>query len=58
MNLYIDIETLPTDRDDVREYIAATVSAPAQMKKAETIAAWEASDKPAAVDDEALCQKP
>lgn len=51
MNLYLDIETIPTDRTDVREYIAATVSAPAQMKKAETIAAWEASDKPAAVEE-------
>lgn len=51
MNLYLDIETIPTDRADVRDYIAATVSAPAQMKKAETIAAWEANDKPAAVDE-------
>jgi hypothetical protein len=51
MNLYLDLETCPTDRPEVREYIAATVSAPAQMKKPETIAAWEANDKPAAVDE-------
>lgn len=51
MNVFLDIETTKTDRADVREFIAATVSAPAQMKKAETIAAWEANDKPAAVDE-------
>jgi 3'-5' exonuclease len=51
VNLFLDIETIPTDRPDVRDYIAATVSAPAQMKKAETLAAWEANDKPAAVDE-------
>jgi 3'-5' exonuclease len=48
-NLFLDIETIPTDRADVRDYLAATVSAPAQMKKAETIKAWEENDKPAAV---------
>jgi predicted PolB exonuclease-like 3'-5' exonuclease len=51
LNLTLDIETIGTNRQDVRDYIAATVSAPAQMKKAETIAAWEANDKPAAVEE-------
>jgi hypothetical protein len=51
MNLVLDLETIPTDRAEVRDYIAATISAPAQMKKAETIAAWEANDKPAAVEE-------
>jgi hypothetical protein len=51
MNLFLDIESIPTQRQDVRDYIAATVTAPAQMKKAETIAAWEANDKPAAVEE-------
>lgn len=51
MNLFLDIETCGTDRQDVRDYIAATVTPPAQMKKADTIAAWEANDKPAAVAD-------
>lgn len=51
VNITLDIETIGTNRQDVRDYIAATVTAPAQMKKAETIAAWEANDKPAAVDE-------
>lgn len=51
MNITLDIETCPTDRADVRDYIAATISAPAQMKKAETIAAWEANEKAAAVEE-------
>lgn len=51
MNLYLDIETIPTNRADVRDYIAATVTPPGTMKKAETIAAWVENDKPAAVDE-------
>lgn len=51
MNLYIDIETLPTARADVRDYIAATVKPPATMSKAETIAKWEAESKAGAIDE-------
>lgn len=51
MNLYLDIETIPTDRTDVREYIAATVKPPATMSKAETIAKWEAESKAGAIDE-------
>jgi 3'-5' exonuclease len=49
--LFIDIETIPTDRQDVREYIAAKVTPPATMSKPETIAKWEAESKPAAIDE-------
>lgn len=51
MNLYLDIETLPTDRADVREYIAATVSPPGNISKAETIAKWNEESRPAAVEE-------
>lgn len=51
MNLYLDIETLPTDRDDVREYIAASVSPPGNISKAETIAKWNEEQRPAAVEE-------
>ncbi len=47
----IDIETIPAQREDLRQYIANTVTHPAVMKKAETIAKWEAEDKPAAVEE-------
>jgi 3'-5' exonuclease len=51
MNLFIDIETLPTDRHDVRELIASKVTHPGNISKAETIAKWYEESKPAAVDD-------
>lgn len=49
--LYIDIETLPTDRQDVREYIAAKVAPPGNISKPETIAKWVQESKPAAIDE-------
>jgi len=49
--LTLDIETLPTDRADVREYIANTVKPPATMSKAETIAKWILESKAEAVDE-------
>lgn len=51
MNLYLDIETLPTDRQEVRDYIAKTITPPGTIKKAESIAAWEAEKKPEAIDE-------
>jgi hypothetical protein len=51
MNLYIDIETIGTEREDVRKYIAATIKPPGTYKKAETIAKWEAEEKPQAIQD-------
>ena len=48
--LYIDLETLPDLRLGARERIAETISAPASMSKPETIAKWEAEQKPAAVE--------
>lgn len=49
--LYLDIETIPAQSPEVHAAIAETVKPPAQMKKAETIAAWEANDKAQAVQD-------
>ena len=48
-HLFFDIETLPTDRADLIADISASVTPPGSMKKAETIAAWEVEQKPAAV---------
>lgn len=47
--LYLDIETIPARDPAVIAQIAADVKPPAAMKKAETIAAWEANDKEKAV---------
>jgi hypothetical protein len=51
MNLYLDIETLPTDRADVRAYLAASVKHPATISKAETIQKWNEESRPGAVDE-------
>lgn len=51
MKLFIDIETIPTDRADVRDYIAAGVSPPGNISKAETIAKWNEESRPQAVED-------
>lgn len=40
MNIYLDIETLPTDNEKLRERIAATIKPPANYKKPESIAQW------------------
>lgn len=48
---YLDIETIPGQRRGLRDEIAAEIRPPGNMKKAETIAAWEANDKPGAVEE-------
>jgi DNA polymerase elongation subunit (family B) len=40
MNLYIDIETLPTNSGNVIQSIASSIKAPGQFKKPESIAQW------------------
>jgi DNA polymerase elongation subunit (family B) len=47
--LYLDIETIPAQTERAKDRIAASVKAPAQMKKAETIAAWEKDGKEQAI---------
>ena len=42
MNIYLDIETIPSQVEGYKESI--DVSPPAQMKKAETIDAWVNGD--------------
>jgi 3'-5' exonuclease len=51
MNLYLDIETIPTKSDAVRSAIAQTINPPGSISKADTIAAWVAEKKPAAVKE-------
>ena len=47
--VFFDIETLPAQSQAAYDKIAAEIKPPAAMKKAETIAAWEADQKPAAI---------
>lgn len=49
--LYLDIETIPAQSEEAKAIVASGVKPPAQMKKADTIAAWEKEQKPAAVEE-------
>jgi len=51
MYLYLDIETIPAQSEEVRARIAESIKPPGSMKKAETIAQWEKEQKPAAVEE-------
>ena len=48
MNIYLDIETIPGQRQGLKDEIGKTITHPGSMKKAETIAKWEAEQKPEA----------
>lgn len=47
----IDIETVPSQKPGVKEAIAETIRPPGSMKKEETIARWEAAEKPLKVEE-------
>jgi hypothetical protein len=43
MDIFLDIETIPTSRDDIRARVSADVAPPGQYKKPESIAQWWAA---------------
>jgi hypothetical protein len=51
VNLYLDIETLPSRSPDAHAAIAADITPPGNYKKPESIAQWEAEQKPALVKE-------
>lgn len=52
MNIYLDIETIPSQRDDVYQMIVDTITPPGTLTKPESIAKWEAEKKPDAIEQE------
>lgn len=50
--LYLDIETIPSQLDWVKEQIAQSIKPPATISKAETIEAWWRDKSKKAIDDE------
>lgn len=50
-NLYLDIETIPSQDPAVHALIAEGVTPPGNISKADTIAAWHADKKPALVEE-------
>lgn len=49
--VYLDIETIPAQTEEAKARIAACVKCPGNIKKPESIAAWEKEQKPAAVEE-------
>jgi len=47
--IYLDIETLPTRRQDIIDRIAADIQPPASIKKPETLVRWEETERPGAI---------
>jgi hypothetical protein len=47
MNIFLDIETIPCQRDDIKAEFLASVKAPATYKKPESIEAWLAENREA-----------
>lgn len=50
-NIYLDIETLPTEDPAIMDEIAAGVTPPGNMTKEETIAKWSAEKRPELVEN-------
>lgn len=48
--LYLDIETIPSQRPEIKAEIAANITPPGNMSKAETIAKWEIETKPDVIE--------
>jgi len=51
MELHLDLETIPTTRPDVVEYLTKSIKPPATYKKAESIAAWHKDEAPGAAEE-------
>lgn len=51
MNLYLDIESIPSQHPDALAQVRATIKPPATLKKPESIAAWWASEADAAAQE-------
>lgn len=51
MYLYLDLETIPAQRPDVRAVIAENIKPPGNIKKVESIDKWIADKKTAAVEE-------
>ena len=54
MNIYLDIETIPTQNDEFKSYVCENLKAPANYKNPESIEKWLDENKGEAVSKTAL----
>lgn len=50
MDLVFDLESIPTQREDLKALVTEGIKHPGNMSKPETIAEWEIKKKPALID--------
>jgi hypothetical protein len=51
MKVFIDIETIPSQKPEIAAQIAETIKAPGNIKKAESIEEWNKTEKPKAIEE-------
>src|SRR3990167_4076214 len=51
MNIYLDIETIPSQHPNVRNELAKEINQPGNISKPETIAKWHEETKPGLIQD-------
>ena len=51
MRIYLDLETVPSQAPDARELLKAIIKPPGTLRKAESIAAWWATEAEAAAEE-------
>ena len=51
MNIYLDIETIPSQHPNVRNELAKEINPPGNISKPETIAKWHEETKPGLIQD-------
>lgn len=51
MKIFLDIETIPGQRSGMKEQMAADITPPGSMKRAETIELWEREQKPLLIEE-------
>lgn len=51
MNLYVDIESIPTQRADLKELIIKDISPPGNISKPESIEKWIKEKKPTVIEE-------
>jgi len=49
--IFFDIETIPAQRQDIADYVAATIKPPGTIKLAASIAKWHSESKQDAIDE-------
>ena len=48
--IYLDLETIPSQRNDIKDHFAKNITPPGNIKKPESIEKWNQTEKPKAIE--------